>query len=276
MAHENGMVLADELFAVAQACGHTVEQVRSCLRRLVAEGLFVRSGTGRSASYSATEAGLAALGSSMERTRLAYVQDAAGRGWDGSWRLVGFAVPEGQRGARDSFRERLRQLGGAPVQAGLYVSAHPWHKEVSAAAERLGVTDKITLASASDLEMAGEHDPRELARLLWPVDELARRYRSFVERFGPVPGRLAEMRQRRERLSDADFLPGALEMAVAFQECFEDDPLVPPELLPRPWPGVEARDLVATSRRLALAMRASRGRPALFRFFDEAVESIPW
>ena len=36
---------------------------------------------------------------------------------------------------------------------------------------------------------------------------------------------------------DAEFLPAALAMAVAFQECFDDDPLLPPELLPRPWPG---------------------------------------
>jgi phenylacetic acid degradation operon negative regulatory protein len=275
MCHENGTVLADELFVVAQACGHTVEQVRSCLRRLVAEGLFVRSGTGRHASYRATEEGMAALGKTMERTRLAYGQDAAGRGWDGHWRLVGFAVPEGRRSARDALRDRLVSLGGASVQAGLYVSPHPWHKEARAAAERLGLSDHIVCATTDDLEVAGQRDPRELAKLLWHVEELEERYRSFTERFSFVPAFLEEMRQRGERLQDEAFLPGALSMAVAFQECFEADPLLPPELLPRPWPGTEARDLVMQSRRLALAMRATRGRPMLFRFFDEAVEVLP-
>lgn len=275
MAHENGLVLADELFAVAEACGHSVEQVRSCLRRLVGEGLFVRSGTGRAASYEATEEGLRELGSTMERTRLAYLQDAAGRGWDGQWRLVAFAVPEDRRSARDALRDRLRELGGAPLQGGLYISAHPWHKDVRSAAERLGILDKVTFTTSVDLEVGGERDPREVARTLWPVDDLAVRYRRFVDRFGGVPDLLTEMRRRHERLGDEDFLPGALEMAIAFQDCFNDDPLLPPELLPRPWPGTEARDLVVTSRRLALAMRATRDRPALFRFFDEAVETIP-
>jgi phenylacetic acid degradation operon negative regulatory protein len=275
MAHENGTVIADELFAVAAACGHTPEQMRSCLRRLVAEGLFTRSGTGRAACYEATEDGLRALGSIMERTRLAYVQDAAGRGWDGRWRLVGFNVPESRRAARDTFRVRLRELGGAAVQSGLYVSAHPWHKEARATADRLGIGDMITLATTDDLEIANERDPRELARTLWPVDDLARRYGSFVRRFGSVPDLLEQMRRNKQRLSDEDFLPGALTMSVAFQECFNEDPLLPPELLPRPWPGVEARDLVVKSRRLALAMRTTRGRPALFRFFDEAVEVFP-
>ena len=80
MAHEDGTVVADELLPVAEACGQTAEQVRSCLRRLVREGLFQREGTGRNAKYLATKDGLEALGSNMERHRLAYVQDHAGRG----------------------------------------------------------------------------------------------------------------------------------------------------------------------------------------------------
>ena len=58
---------------------------------------------------------MAALGATMERTRLAYGQDAAGRGWDRQWRLVAFAVPEQKRVARDAFRDQLRVLGGAAI-----------------------------------------------------------------------------------------------------------------------------------------------------------------
>src|SRR3954468_10659526 len=99
MAHENGTVVASELMPVAEACGQTAEQVRSCLRRLVGEGLFTRRGEGRDATFSATPAGMRALGSSIERTRLAYAQDAAGKGWDRRWRLVAFAIPEAKRAA---------------------------------------------------------------------------------------------------------------------------------------------------------------------------------
>ncbi|HZU74993.1 MAG TPA: PaaX family transcriptional regulator C-terminal domain-containing protein [Acidimicrobiales bacterium] len=275
MARADGTIQPSEVLPVAEACGQSPDQIRSCLRRLVAEGLFVRRGAGRSGVYEATPRGLAALGASVERTRLAYAQDAAGRGWDRQWRLVGFAVPERNRSSRDAFRERLRQLGGSAIQAALYVSPHNWHKDVKAVAERLGVADQVTVATTDDLEIGGERDPRELARHLWQLDDLADRYRKFTNAFAHVPLDLAALRQQRLRLGDETFLPLALSMAVAFQDCFGRDPLLPPELLPRPWPGREARELVVTSRRQALAMRQASGLPPLFRLFDEAVEAIP-
>jgi phenylacetic acid degradation operon negative regulatory protein len=275
MAHEDGTILTDEVLPVAEACRQTPEQVRSCLRRLVREGLFTREGRGRAAAYHATEEGLKALGASIERHRLAYVQDHAGRGWDRTWHLVSFAISESRRSARDAFRDRLLALGGAAIANGLYVSPHRWEKEVIAEAEHLDVTESITQASTDDLRVGAVADPRELARRLWPIDELAARYEHFVDTYKGVPDALDAMRQRRERLADAVFLPGALSVTVEFSEIFADDPLLPPELLPRPWPGRAARDLLMRSRRLALRLREQHNRPGLFRSFDDMIESIP-
>src|SRR2546421_7589016 len=136
MAHHDGTILGAELQPVAEACGQTPDQLRSCLRRLVSEGLFTREGTGPNAVLRATEAGMAALGATMERTRLAYGQDAAGRGWDRQWRMVAFAVPEQKRLARDAFRDQLRALGGAAIQGRLSVSPPQWHQDAKARAER--------------------------------------------------------------------------------------------------------------------------------------------
>src|SRR3954468_7698439 len=130
MAHDDGTIRAEEVYPVAEACGQSPEQVRSCLRRLVSEGSFERDGSGRTAVYTATERGSADMGRRMSRTRRAYAQDAAGRGWDRKWRLVAFAVPELRRSARDGLRDRLVRLGGAPIQGGLYVSPHPWDEDV--------------------------------------------------------------------------------------------------------------------------------------------------
>ena len=274
MAHEDGTILASELYPVAEACGQTPDQIRSCLRRLVTEGLFHREGSGRDAVYQATQHGLAGLGSYVERTRLAYGQDAAGRGWDRHWHLVAFAVPETKRAARDSLRDHLLALGGAAVQGGLYVSPHPWEKDVRATAERLDIADAVTLASTDDLDVGGEHNPRELARTLWPIDDLARRYERFIQQFKAVLELLEDMRRRHQRLAEENFLPGAFAMAISYMDCFDSDPLLPPELLPRPWPGRSARDLAVRARRLALGLRQGR-RPALFHLFDEALEAIP-
>ena len=275
MARPDGSIHAAELYPVAAACGQSAEQVRSCLRRLVTEQLLLRDGTGRQAVYRTTPAGERLVGTTMERHQLAYLQDAQGRGWDRRWHLVAFAIPESRRGARDQLRDRLLSFGGAAVSNGLYVSAHPWEKDVRGEAERLGVLEVMTLASTDELDVGGVHSPREIARSLWPVDQLASRYQRFVDQFEGVVPVLENLRSRHERIADTDFLPGALQMVTAFNECFGDDPLLPPELLPRPWPGRAARELLVTSRRLALRIREVHERPALFRAFDDLIERIP-
>src|SRR5580765_4700930 len=187
MAHEDGTILAEEVLPVAEACRQTPEQVRSCFRRLVRDGLFTREGRGRTAQYRATEQGLTALGANIERHRLAFVQDAAGRGWDRKWRLVSFAVPESRRSARDAFRDRLLALGGAAIANGLYVSPHRWEKDVAGEAERLGVEDVVTQASTDDLSIGCVTDPRHVVKRLWPIEDIAHRYEHFVQTYRGVP-----------------------------------------------------------------------------------------
>jgi len=275
MTREDGSIHAQELYEVAEACGQTAEQVRSCLRRLVSDGEYRRDGSGRDAVYEITEAGAARIGAEFERTRRAYVQDSQGRGWDRHWRLVAFAMPEQRRAVRDAFRTALVSLGGASIQGGLYVSPHPWHKDVRSEAERLAVDELVSYATADELVVAGVSHPTEVAARLWPVPELADRYRALVDTFTPVVAHLEEMRTRRERLPETVFLPGALSLTVAFVEVFFEDPLLPPELLPHPWPGRQARELAREARRLAFAQREMPARPGLFRFFDEALEGVP-
>lgn len=274
MAHRDGRILAGEVYPVAAACGQSPDQVRSCLRRLVAEGLFTREGDGRDATYRPTERGRRALTAPLERTRLAYLQDAEGRGWSHRWQLVGFAIPEIKRASRDAFRDHLLDLGGAAIQPGLYASPHRWGSDALAEADRLGVAEHVTLATAEELEVGGVRDPRDLARQLWSIDELARRYQAFVDVYEGIPEALEQMRRDRRRLSEADFLPGALVIGIKFQECFATDPLLPPELLPRPWPGRKARELLARSRRLGVLLREQHDQPQLFGPLDEILAAF--
>lgn len=275
LAHSDGTVHGIELYRVAQECGISIETVRSAMRRLIAEGLFERNGEGRNAMFPATEAGRAVLAVTQQRHLLAYAQDAAGRGWDRLWRVVSFAIPEARRTERDRFRDHLLALGGAPMQPGLYISPHPWEAEVRADGERLGISGHVSLLTTDDLDMGGITDPRELAGSLWDLDAVADAYRGFIETYAEVPERLEEMRSRGERLSEHDFLPGALHMAIKFNDCFERDPLLPPELLPKPWPGRQARELLARCRRQGVLARSDKSGPALFSVFDDAIAHLP-
>lgn len=275
LAHRDGRVFGSEVHNVAQQCGIGVETIRSCMRRLVAEGLFDRNGEGRDAVYTATDAGRLQLSVTTHRHVLAYALDASGRGWDGRWRIVSFAIPEVMRSARDSFREHIRSLGGADIQPGMYVSPHDWSDAVDAEAQRLGIADKLCTFSTKDLNVNGMTDARQLASTLWPLDEVADRYRTFIDTYRGVPEELKAMRQRGETISETDFLPGALNIAIRFNECFEMDPLLPRSLLPKPWPGYEARKLLAACRHQGMLARHHKDGPALFRVFDEATEHLP-
>lgn len=271
MARPDGRIDAGDLYDVAKACDQTPEQVRSCLRRLVSEGLLERDGSGRQATYRTTPAGDSLRHGSLRRHQLAYRQDRRVQGWDGRWHLAAFAIPEERRSARDRLRDRLLDAGAAVVNNGLYVSPHPWEDEVREMAEHLDVFDRLTLASTGDLEIGGLRSPRELARSLWPVEEIATSYTRFVDDHSRVVPVLERLKERQDRIADSDFLPAALKMVVAFQRVFLRDPLLPPELLPRPWPGRAARDLLVTSRRLALRLREAHERPALFADYDQLI-----
>jgi phenylacetic acid degradation operon negative regulatory protein len=275
VARHDGTIPAGDVFAVATACHRSTEQVRSCLRRLVGEGLFHRDGVGQRAVYRPTDDGLRALAAFGSRALRAHVQDTERDGWDGRWHLVAFAVPEARRTARDALRDHLGVLGGASIHNGLYVSPHPWDKDVAATAEALGVVDHVTLAATDVLTVGGASESRELAARLWPLDDLAARYQAFLDRWSVALDHLGHMQRHRQRLPDSAFLPGSLAMALAYRSCLDADPLLPPELLPHPWPGRAARELIVRSRRLALRVRARSDRPALFATFDDLVDALP-
>ena len=276
MARPDDTIDAGDLYDVAEACHQTPEQVRSCLRRLVAEGLLHRAGSGRQATYRITSEGDQLRLGSRRRHEMAYRQDRQDhpdQQWDRTWHLAAFAIPEDQRSSRDRLRDRLLDTGGAVINNGLYVSPHPWEDVVRKIARDLSVDDRLSLASTADLEIGGERSPRHLARTLWPIDDLAAAYTQFIDDHQKVIPWLDRLRDRNDRIADTDFLPGALGMVVAFQGVFLRDPLLPSELLPNPWPGRAARDLLTTSRRLALALREDHERPALFATYDRLIAS---
>lgn len=265
LIREDGTVGADELYAVANGLGMSDQQVRLCVKRLVAEGRFTREGRGRKAELRATEDTTRALAPNADFLRHAFHQDAGNAPWDGVWHLAAFAVPESARTARDSLRETLVHLGGAAIQGGLYVCANAWEPYVEEAAHRLGAHGALTLLTTTDLRRGDVQEPAELARLLWPLQEIADRYHRL--------NRLA--RPRLARLTGPDALPPsalltiAVELAAELTRAMEPDPLLPPQLLPQPWPGTRARQLIARCWAALHEREDGEAHPALFRHYAD-------
>ncbi|GAA1306412.1 transcriptional regulator [Streptomyces sanglieri] len=276
LVRQGGTVDAGELYEVAGILGMSDQQVRLCVKRLVAEGRFTHEGRGRKAVLRAVADATGAIAPDVDHVRHAYRQDHGIAPWDGTWHLFAFAVPEARRAARDTLRDKLLRLGAAPVQGGLYASANPIEDLVEAEARHLGVLPAVTFLTSEDLRIGTLHEPRELAASLWPLKEIAARYdrlstlaESCLEEMNGTEGgrgtestggaggaREARGGARGARGSrggangpcvpEAERLTMAVELAAEFTRAMEPDPLLPPELLPHPWPGSRARELAAT------------------------------
>ncbi|WP_214327928.1 PaaX family transcriptional regulator C-terminal domain-containing protein [Nonomuraea sediminis] len=253
-----------ELYATGNLLGMSDQQVRLCIKRLAAEGRFVQEGRGRKAILRASGTTEHDLGLDVEFVNHAFRQDAGLAPWDGAWHLVAFAVPESARTGRDALRAELTRLGGAAVQGGLYVSANPWEPYVEDHARRLGVAEHLTFLTSRDLRQGGHTEPAVLAARLWPLAEIAGRYQRLAEVARP---RLQLLRDQAD-LPEPRRLTIAIELAAEFTRAMEPDPLLPRELLPRPWPGTQARALVAEC--LSLLARGEEDI-RLFRLYRDLV-----
>ncbi|MFJ8041992.1 PaaX family transcriptional regulator C-terminal domain-containing protein [Kitasatospora sp. NPDC096147] len=263
LVRTDGTVDAAGLYAVAPLLGMTDQQVRLCLKRLVAEGRFAQEGRGRKAVIRALPDASGELTPDAGYVRYAYRQDRGGAPWDGRWRLIAFAVPEARRAARDQLRELLRHLGAAPVQSGLYATPNPITGTVLAEAARLGLGEELSTFTSTDLRLGATTDPVELAARLWPLPEIAGRY-------GQLAG-LAEEFAGTAPADEAERLTRAVRLAAAFTLAIEPDPLLPPELLPQPWPGRAARRLAAECWR-ALEPSGGDGQLRLFARYRDVEE----
>ncbi|MFF0744874.1 PaaX family transcriptional regulator C-terminal domain-containing protein [Streptomyces sp. NPDC004111] len=271
LVRADGTVGADELYSVASALGMSDQQVRLCVKRLVNEGRFTHEGRGRKAVLHATEDTAHALAPQPDFLRHAFRQDAGLAPWDGVWHLAAFAVPESARTARDALREKLVHLGGAPLQGGLYVCANAWEPYAEQEARRLGAHGALTLLTTRDLRRGEVGEPAALARALWPTAEIADRYHRLARVARPRLDRLTGPAE----LAPCDLLTLAVELAAELSRALDPDPLLPPELLPRPWAGAEARELVARCWAALDAREHAQGRPGraalpvLFRRYAE-------
>ncbi|WP_406055972.1 transcriptional regulator [Streptomyces sp. NBC_01077] len=290
LVRTDGTVDAGELYTVAGLLSMTDQQVRLCVKRLVAEGRFTHEGRGRKAVLRAVADPTGTIAPDAAHVRFAYRQDRGLDPWDGSWHLFAFAVPESARAARDALRDTLLGLGAAPLQGGLYVAANPIEPLVEAQAHHLGVPGQVTYLTSTDLRVGDVTEPQALAAALWPLDEIAARHDRLaafassclaaLERpEGPEtlpdperltdpehptdPERLTDLRH----LTDPERLTLAVQLAAAFTYAMRPDPLLPPELLPRPWPGTRARELFATVWTALTNRPAPDSGPPLPRLF---------
>jgi phenylacetic acid degradation operon negative regulatory protein len=186
----------------------------------------------------------------------------SGREWDGRWHLV-IAERIRERSRRDRVRAALGYLGYAPLDESTWISPRP-SPELDALLETERVRAQRFLARH-------DGDDRGLAARAWDLEGLARAYERWLS---GVDALLAPGGSPQDPRGLAPLASGpADEIAFAsrsrlvheWRKFLFSDPGLPPELLPRQWPGRKAAELFDAE--------AARLLPAAARFVDCCLRS---
>lgn len=83
--------------------------------------------------------------------------------WDGKWRFFIFDIPEKYRSARDTLRQKLKDLGMYNIQRSVYVYPHDCRKELEFLSDYYGITKYATYVETSFTDI-----DKELRKCLKP------------------------------------------------------------------------------------------------------------
>jgi phenylacetic acid degradation operon negative regulatory protein len=240
---ERGVVWSGGLVRLLEQFGFSAGAARVALNRLVGRELLARSRDGRLVHYALTARTVTVL---AEGDRRIFTLGELPRA-ETTWTVLWHSIPEDRRLARTRLVRRLRFLGFGSVQDGTWLAPRDREAEV---ATLLAELDVAAHAGVLLGRPATAIDFASFVARVWDLDELATRYRTFVERFRDH--RIADDRQ-------------ALLLRTRLVHTFREFPFLDPEL---------PEDLVPAPTHRAEAVRLFHDlypalAPAAQRYFDE-------
>jgi phenylacetic acid degradation operon negative regulatory protein len=222
----DGTAWTSAVLAVFARLGIEEKTTRQALMRTAAVGWLEGERIGRRTRWRLTGSARRLLTDGAERI---YSFTGPARDWDGRWLLVSVRIPESDRRARHVVRTRLSWAGFGSLGAGLWISPHPAREAEAAQVLRdAGVADDAHMFVAT---RSGLADVRVMVAAAWDLSAIEEQYRQFI----------AEFRAR----TPGDVLARQIDLVHAWRRFPSIDPVLPEELLPPHWSGLEAAKLFA-------------------------------
>lgn len=198
---------------------------RQALSRTAAEGVLTPERDGRRVRWRLTPSGTQLLVAGTERI---YGFGQRLEEWDGQWLVLAVSVPESQRQLRHRLRTRLTWAGLGSPMPGLWVSPDASkEKEVAAAIDELGVE---SFSFHGPFGQIG--DQHRVVRDAWPLDDVERRYRDFLD-----------VVSTQRPATPVERFEAQVRLVQEWRRFPFLDPALPPELLASTWPGPAAAEL---------------------------------
>ncbi|WP_456542730.1 PaaX family transcriptional regulator [Blastococcus sp. SYSU D00669] len=219
------MVATPSLIEVMERVGVSPHATRSAIARMVTRGRLVSRRSGRQVYYGLTPRSVEVLNDGYVRI---WRTGAVNRHWDGRWTLLSFKLPESWQRQRHELRTRLLWAGFGPLQGGLWIA--PSVPDLDRILSGLEAAEHVRAFVAQP--HAGVDAAAMLADV-WDIPALARRYERFLERWD---GGIADR-------THTDPLGRQLALQEEWRLALRQEPQLPVELLPQPWPAERAQEL---------------------------------
>ncbi|GLZ44176.1 PaaX family transcriptional regulator [Actinomycetospora sp. NBRC 106375] len=217
-------VATSSLVDVLGRAGVSEHATRSTVSRMARRGQLHRARRGRQVYVGPTPGTREILLGGEARMWHSEVVDA---GWDGSWTLLSFSLPDAWARERHLLRARLVWAGFGPLQGGLWIA--PGRADLGELGEGLGLDGRLRAFTARALEPT---DVDGLVRDAWDLPALAARYEAFLARWGDEATRPRTDPLAAQLLLEADWL-----------QAIRRDPRLPRRHLPGDWPAEPAHAL---------------------------------
>ena len=243
IAPHGGCVQLKGLIELLRPFGINERLVRTSVFRLVKEGWLEARRNGRESSYELTPSGRRRFSYAYARV-YARVQEP----WKGDWTLVLVRAEELSPQRRQQLRQELEWQGLRQLAAQLYAHPRIQPGPLAELLERIGARKQVISFANASSEQISCGDFQELINERWNLVAVAKHYRRFLRSFG----RINDVLRHSPRLLPQQWFSIRILMIHAFRRAVLHDPLLPEELLPKPWIGNEAYQLARELYRLSL------------------------
>jgi phenylacetic acid degradation operon negative regulatory protein len=215
-------VATSAVIDVLERVGVSEQAARSTLSRMARRDLLRRVRRGRKVYLGLTARSREVLHDGDVRI---WRTEAVHDGWDGTWTLLSFSLPDSWQRQRHELRSRLLWAGFGPLQGGLWIAPSPVDFAVIGAGLEAAAHVKVFAARALP-----PTDVDALVRDAWDLDAIAGRYRGFLDRWSDP----------RRRPGFPDALATQLVLQTDWLQVIRRDPRLPAQHLPPGWPAEPA------------------------------------
>ena len=232
IAPRGGTVWLGSLIKAMSEFGISERLVRTSVFRLARDGWLGANQVGRRSFYSLTKEGAQKFEQATHR-----IYGEPRLDWSGEWTLVLLSALDPAQ--RDVVRKELSWLGFGATSTSLM--AHPAAElgDLQALLLRLGLQDEVVVMNGRTPDESQDDAMRDMVRKSWNLEEIDERYQQFISHFGPVCRSVG----KNANLSPQNAFQIRTLLIQEYRKILLRDPLLPSEMLPDDWHGLDAYQL---------------------------------